>query len=245
MQICQLWTEISIKKSDAFFGSKITFGENVKTLVKYGEFSKSARSSQKSRNRHKTPTQYRSNAHFGTFQKLQNLPCIYPSEDRLQAGSFFIGSGATSAGHQEGSAAGIFPKLKFFTWSDFSAWHLHELKACLGTLYMQADFLTAFWYIDPCNPRLSSVQQVMNEIDEWPIGYNRLEEWLVSLRRAAVGSLLDSRSGNLNADMSHGRVTSHDGLPDSSSHAHAIPTTSAELIAIVPSPIDGSLHGSQ
>ncbi len=163
----------------------------------------------------------------------------------LKRGASSIGSGATSAGHQEGSAAGIFPKLKFFTWSDFSAWHLHELKACLGTLYMQADFLTAFWYIDPCNPRLSSVQQVMNEIDEWPIGYNRLEEWLVSLRRAAVGSLLDSRSGNLNADMSHGRVTSHDGLPDSSSHAHAIPTTSAELIAIVPSPIDGSLHGSQ
>ncbi len=107
---------------------------------------------------------------------------------------------------------------------------------------MQADFLTAFWYIDPCNPRLSSVQQVMNEIDEWPIGYNRLEEWLVSLRRAAVGSLLDSRSGNLNADMSHGRVTSHDELPDSSSHAHAIPTNSAELIASVPSPIDGSTN---
>ena len=74
-------TQIPIEKSDAFLSSKITFGENAKNLVKYGEFSKFGRFRQKSRNGHKTPTQYRSNAHFGMFQKLQNLPCIYPSEE--------------------------------------------------------------------------------------------------------------------------------------------------------------------
>ncbi len=53
---------------------------------------------------------------------------------------------------------------------------------------------------------------VDHEIDDLPNGYNGLEEWPVSLRRAAVGSLLDSRSVNLNADMTHGRVTSHRGV---------------------------------
>ena len=51
-----------------------------------------------------------------------------------------------------------------------------------------------------------------HEIDDLPNGYNGLEEWPVSLRRAAVGNLLDSRSVNLNADMTHGRVTSHRGV---------------------------------
>ena len=50
-------------------------------------------------------------------------------------------------GHQEGAAAGIFPKLKFLRQYEISAWHLHELKAWLGVFYMQADFLAAFWYI--------------------------------------------------------------------------------------------------
>ncbi len=39
-----------IEKSDAFFKPKITFGKNAKILVKYGEFSESARFRQKSRN---------------------------------------------------------------------------------------------------------------------------------------------------------------------------------------------------
>ena len=45
-----MWNPNFIKKSDAFGGSKITFGEIVTNLVKYGEFSEFGKFRQKSRN---------------------------------------------------------------------------------------------------------------------------------------------------------------------------------------------------
>ncbi len=52
MRVLRHRVKISIEKSDAFLGPKITFGENAKTLVNYGEFSESAGSSPKSKKRH-------------------------------------------------------------------------------------------------------------------------------------------------------------------------------------------------
>ena len=82
-------TGLSIEKSDAFLGSKITFGEIAKNLVNYGEFSESGRFRKKCQKGDETPTQYRSNAHFGTFQKLQKRSMIYPSEMHLQSSTFW------------------------------------------------------------------------------------------------------------------------------------------------------------
>ncbi len=54
-----------------FLRPKITFGENGESLVNYGENAESGRFRKKSKKGDETPTQYRSNAHFGTFQKTQ------------------------------------------------------------------------------------------------------------------------------------------------------------------------------
>ncbi len=67
-----------------FLGVKITFGESGKTLVKYGEMPNLADSAKNPEMGAKTPTQYRSNAHFRPLQKLQKRSMIYPYEDRPQ-----------------------------------------------------------------------------------------------------------------------------------------------------------------